>query len=153
MQPQSRIVPKAPAKTTDQADYPRAQQILKSSIPTQEVSFEDRFGGLKGLVSNGRMTQWNATFGVEKYALDGSFVVHFFIGDFSPISSNWLHDPHRAGSSGIFATSRSVMHSGGCENCAKQATQGLKYYDTVALTQALLTYWRSGASPRSYKRA
>lgn len=78
---------------------------------------------------------------VNRFSLDGSFVIFFFLGDFSPEVATWTTDPHLAGSSGIFASSRAAIDSGACENCSKQEASGLKYMDTVALTPALLTYW------------
>ncbi|GKT42782.1 tyrosinase [Colletotrichum spaethianum] len=87
------------------------------------------------------MTHWNVTFRVDKFSLDGSFMIYFFLGDFSPDIENWIVDPHLAGSSGIFASSRAAIDSRACANCAKQQAYGIKYMDTVALTPALLTYW------------
>lgn len=70
-------------------------------------------------------------------------MIYFFLGDFSPELENWIIEPHLAGSSGIFASSRAAIESGACANCAKQESSGLKYMDTVPLTPALLTYWNS----------
>jgi tyrosinase len=43
-----------------------AQKSLKSALPAHKPGFNDRFGGLGDLVSQGKMTQWNASFGVDK---------------------------------------------------------------------------------------
>lgn len=72
-------------------------------------------------------------------------MIHFFLGDFSPApDAVWLHSPNRAGTSGIFASSRPTLAAGHCANCTAAAASKSKYYDTVGLTQALLTYIRSG---------
>ncbi|KAK1573964.1 uncharacterized protein LY79DRAFT_662446 [Colletotrichum navitas] len=89
------------------------------------------------------MTHWNATCSVDKFSLDGSFTVFFFLGDFSPDVESWIVDSHLAGFSGIFANSRAAITIGACANCAKHEAGGIKYMDTVALTPALLTYWDS----------
>lgn len=81
---------------------------------------------------------------MSRYALNGSFIVYFFMGDFNDNPGVWLHDPHLAGSSSIFASPRTTIDSQACANCANKEASGLKYYDTVGLTQALLMYWKSG---------
>jgi hypothetical protein len=55
------------------------------------------------------------------------------------------------GSSAIFASSQDRIDGGHCANCAKQQAGGRKYYDTIGLTQALLTYWKSGDSAYDLK--
>jgi tyrosinase len=81
-----------------------------------------------------------------RFALDGSFIIAFFVGDFDPesVGTGWLHESNLAGSSAIFASSQARIESGNCENCEAQQSSGKKYYDTVGLTQALATYWKSG---------
>ena len=81
-----------------------------------------------------------------RFALDGSFILNFFLGDFDPNAegTQWLHEPNLAGSSAIFASPLARIENGHCENCAAQKDSGMKYYDTVGLTQALLQYWKTG---------
>ena len=67
-------------------------------------------------------------------------MIYFFLGDFNPEPSTWLLDPHLAAHSGIFASSRQRIDSGGCGNCKAQQLEGRKYADTVALTPALLHF-------------
>lgn len=43
-----------------------AKNAPKSALSTYKLDFNARFGGFDNLVSQGRMTQWNASFGVEK---------------------------------------------------------------------------------------
>lgn len=83
-----------------------------------------------------------------RFALDGTFTIAFFLGDFNPAKagSDWLHEPNLVGSSAIFASSQARIDDGNCENCAQKQAAGLKYWDVVGLTQALLTYWSSGES-------
>lgn len=42
------------------------QKAIKRAVPTAKPNFNDRFANLGNLVSQGEMTQWNATFGVDK---------------------------------------------------------------------------------------
>ncbi|OBR08255.1 Tyrosinase [Colletotrichum higginsianum IMI 349063] len=118
-----------------------SQLVLSTALPSKHLDFNNCYGHLGDVISHHKMTQWNVTFSVDKFSLDGSFVIFFFLGDFSPEVATWTTDPHLAGSSGIFASSRAAIDSGACENCSKQEASGLKYMDTVALTPALLTYW------------
>ena len=58
-----------PAHAVSKMVSPRkdiAQKSIKSALPAHKPAFDDRFGGLGNLVSQGKMTQWNASFGVDK---------------------------------------------------------------------------------------
>lgn len=90
------------------------------------------------------ITQWNVTYTVDKFCLDGSFTIDFFIGDFNPEQGSWVLDGHLAGQSSVFASDRRTVEEGGCESCAVQEGEGLVYGDTVGLTEALLVYVASG---------
>jgi tyrosinase len=79
-----------------------------------------------------------------RFCLDGSFIVYFFLGDFDENHGTWLHEPNLVGSSGIFATPRAAIEEGHCSRCASNEQTAGKYYDSVGLTQGLLTYWKSG---------
>jgi len=70
-------------------------------------------------------------------------MIYFFLGDFNPDPKQWLLDPHLAGHSGIFASTRERIDGGGCGNCKAQEEAGLKYADTVPLTAALLHFYES----------
>ncbi|KAF4827508.1 Tyrosinase [Colletotrichum tropicale] len=129
-----------PSKFTPQQLW---QNVISSALPAQQIGYKHCYGHLGDLVTNHKMTQWNVTFSVDKFCLDGSFMIYFFLGDFSPRLEDWVLEPHLAGSSGIFASARAAIDDGGCANCAKQEASGFKYMDTVALTPALLTYWDS----------
>ncbi|KAK2042757.1 Di-copper centre-containing protein [Colletotrichum somersetense] len=120
-----------------------SQLVLSTALPSADMDFNRCYGHLGDLISHHRMTHWNATFSVDKFSLDGSFTLFFFLGDFSPDVESWIVDPHLAGSSGVFANSRAAITIGACANCSKQEAVGIKYMDTVALTPALLTYWDS----------
>ncbi|EFQ32588.1 hypothetical protein CGRA01v4_09590 [Colletotrichum graminicola] len=120
-----------------------SQLVLSTALPSANMDFNRCYGHLGDLISHHKMTHWNATFSVDKFSLDGSFTIFFFLGDFSPDVESWIIDPHLVGSSGIFANSRATITIGACANCAKQEAGGIKYMDTIALTPALLTYWDS----------
>ncbi|KAF6808219.1 tyrosinase, partial [Colletotrichum plurivorum] len=127
----------------EESTQEQAQNVLARALPEADIDFKRCYGHLGDLVNQHKVTQWNVTFSVNKFCLDGSFVVYIFLGDFSPEPENWIVEPRLAGASGVFASSRAAIDDGGCANCAKQEAVGLKYMDTVSLTPALLMYWDS----------
>ncbi len=76
-----------------------------------------------------------------RFALDGSFQIFIFVGDFSQNPDDWIKDPNLAGIDGIFA---SDPKTGGCGNCERQAESGLLVTDVVPLTAHLIKWIRSG---------
>jgi len=118
------------------------ERVLDRAIPFIDPDFQTRFGHLHELLSNERITQWNVTYTVDKFSLDGSFVINFFLGDFTPNAGEWVLDGHLAGQSAVFASDRlRIDAEGGCEDCRIQEQEGLVYGDTVGLTEALLVYY------------
>lgn len=88
---------------------------------------------------------------LTRFACDGSFTVHFFLGDFQYDESSWANSGTLVGVSGIFASSRERIDGGNCDNCATQEAEGDKYHDLVPLTQALLTYFNRGQEAYGYR--
>ncbi|KAJ2894577.1 Tyrosinase [Zalerion maritima] len=116
---------------------------LTRAIPAVRPPIEERFGDCCGVIDDHKMTQWSVSFSVDKFALDGTFKIYFFLGDFTENQADWIFDEDLVGSSTIFASSRERIDQGNCENCKKQEESGLKYADTLSLTQALLVYYHS----------
>jgi hypothetical protein len=118
------------------------ERVLDRAIPFIDLSFQTRFGHLKDLLSDEKIIQWNVTYTVDKFCLDGSFVINFFLGDFASNSGEWVLDSHLAGQSAVFASDRErIDGEGGCDNCQEQEQDGMVYGDTVGLTEALLVYY------------
>ncbi|KAF6830947.1 tyrosinase [Colletotrichum musicola] len=136
----------------------QTQNVLARALPEADVDFKRCYGHLGGLANQHKITQWNVTFSVNKFCLDGSFVVYFFLGDFSPEPENWIVEPRLAGSSGVFASSRAAIDDGGWaeiyghrvfdagapdindEQVARETIPSLKimvYSETVTLPQDL----------------
>jgi Tyosinase C-terminal domain len=124
---------------------------------------QKRYKHLKGLIKDGKLTHWNITVKVKKsvfsqtillihasplsilvnrpsrFALNGSFQVLLFLGDFSSDPCTWHHDARLVGIDAIFAS-----HSlDNCDNCRQQNESGLMDSDVVPLTTPLVAYWRS----------
>jgi hypothetical protein len=120
------------------------------------------------LHNNGKIRHWNFNFVVERfayyrpnptlssflfaqltlwrrYALDSSFSIYVFIGNFPEDSRLWDHEPHLVLASGILTSSRpSGTEQETCSNCARQAAAKCLYRDFVPMTKMLVDYVRSG---------
>ena len=84
---------------------------------------------------------WNARVSVLKFAFDGPFSVHLFIGkpdDTRP--ETFVEQESEIGLSFIFASETDSP----CVSCKKQADEGLEYEDAVPITHALYYYLREG---------
>ncbi|OCL11103.1 Di-copper centre-containing protein [Glonium stellatum] len=112
---------------------------LVSSIKNFHLHKDQRYKHISNLVHHDSMVQWNVTIRVEKFALNGSFTIFVFLGDFCPDPASWHHEANMVGSDSIFAN-RTIAH---CENCQKQEESKLLDSDTIPLTTPLVTYWRN----------
>ena len=54
--------------------------------------------------------EWIANIRVAKYALEGSFNVYIFLGDFNPNPTSWALDPNFVGMHSVFANNMSTQH-------------------------------------------
>ncbi|KAI1611775.1 hypothetical protein EDD36DRAFT_496654 [Exophiala viscosa] len=99
----------------------------------------DCYKHIRPLMRGHTLTHWNLTVTVRKFALNGSFQIYFFLGDFSDDPRTWPHERHLVGIDGIFAN-RHIEH---CENCKRQDSLGLEDSDTIALTTNLVAYWKN----------
>ncbi|KAK4958258.1 hypothetical protein LTR10_004684 [Elasticomyces elasticus] len=85
-----------------------------------------------------KMRTWNINLRVKKYAFNGSFNVHFFIGPVDEDKSErFITRMNEVGFSGIFAS----KPGSGCTNCTKN--KDMVYEDTVPLTGKLTEYLAS----------
>ncbi|KAJ5907811.1 hypothetical protein N7495_000493 [Penicillium taxi] len=90
-----------------------------------------------------RRFTWNARLSVRKFAFDGSFNIHLFIGevkDHQP--ERWLTKKNEVGFSAVFASTLDAP----CSNCRKQAAEGAVYIDTIPITPALAAYHKDNIS-------
>ena len=72
-----------------------------------------------------------------RYAYDGSFNIHFFIGDVEGADpEKFMTRMNEAGFSGIFAQSQRSERT----NCEKNRNRGILYEDVVPLTNILMDY-------------
>ncbi|CAG8980482.1 hypothetical protein HYALB_00013118, partial [Hymenoscyphus albidus] len=86
---------------------------------------------------------WNARIRVKKFAYNGSFNIHLFIGsipDDEP--TKFITKKNEVGFSHIFATSTDSP----CANCTTQRADGLLYEDVIPISHSLKHYLRSNTA-------
>ncbi|KAK3112691.1 hypothetical protein LTR53_010772 [Teratosphaeriaceae sp. CCFEE 6253] len=82
-----------------------------------------------------KMRTWNINLRVKKYAFNGSFNIHFFIGPVDDAKSErFMTRMNEVGFSGVFASPKGSA----CTNCKNNAA--MVYEDTVPLTSKLTEY-------------
>lgn len=72
---------------------------------------------------------------MEKYALEGSFNVHFFMGEYDSDPVNRVYDGNLVGTFSIFANNPNTT---GCGKCKSDAKDGMIVSASIPLTGALL---------------
>jgi tyrosinase len=92
------------------------------------------------------MRHWDLQYKVQRYALNGTFFVHVFIGDFESDHGRWIHERNHVHVSCVWV--RSLLEETGqvtsCANCLNLANAGAIYADWVPLTMKLIEYIASG---------
>ncbi|KAI9789436.1 MAG: hypothetical protein M1835_001679 [Candelina submexicana] len=125
---------------------PKAKDTLEVVDKTKSITFKDETenpkiypeGSLKWIDQpHITMRTWTASVLVEKYAFNGSFLVHIFIGEVDDAKPElWITKRNEVGFAGIFASSESAP----CANCVKQRREGVIYEDAVPLNTSLPDY-------------
>ncbi|KAH6671189.1 hypothetical protein B0J14DRAFT_670158 [Halenospora varia] len=92
------------------------------------------------IVTEKSVLTWNARVKVRKFAFNGSFNIHLFIGDiFDNQSARFMTKKNEVGFSTVFATSTDAP----CANCVRQRQANMMYEDVIPMTHALKAYLRS----------
>ena len=125
-------------------------EIMQAALPAKETSVEHRCGAGHKLVCHNKITEWGVSFTVDKFCLNGSFHVVFFLGDFNPDRTTWRTENNVAGASYVFASGNERVE-GGCSNCHQQKEEGIKYGDTLSLTDPILSYYTSQGQPHGHQ--
>jgi len=130
---------------------PIQKQLIRKVAPAKYTTPEQRCGAGHKLVCHNKITHWGVSFTVDKFCLDGSFHVVFFLGNFNSDPGTWRTEPHVAGASFILASNDERIESGGCDNCKSQKDEGMKYGDELSLTDPILSYYRSQEQPHDHQ--
>lgn len=119
----------APANTISKSRRRASSLSRRGGMEGRELAQNTSVGIPHDLATNGQYREWIANIRVSKYALESSFFIHIFLGDFNPDPATWSFEPNLVGSHCVFA-----MISGSPAN----AQQGQQVTGTVPLTSALL---------------
>jgi Tyosinase C-terminal domain len=88
----------------------------------------------------GRLTKHN----LSRFAFNGSFNVHLFIGSIKDDQTErFVTKKNEVGFSGIFATSQEAP----CSNCIQQREDGIIYEDAIPITPSLFAHLKSNDAP------
>ena len=96
---------------------------------------------LKDLAPHGKYLEWITNLKVQKHALDGTFFVHVFLGEFNrenPLA--WRSDPNLVGTFSVLGESVGT----GCKKCKKDREDQLQITGQVPLTLALAERYLAG---------
>lgn len=93
------------------------------------------------MAPDGKYFDWITNLKVQKHALDGTFFVHVFLGEFNrddPLS--WRSDPNLVGTFSIFGDTVGT----GCKKCKRDRENQLQITGQVPLTLALAERYLAG---------
>lgn len=91
-------------------------------------------------VSGPTMLQTFSNLTTSRFAFNGSFNIHLFIGDIDEDQSNrFITKKNEVGFTTVFATASSAP----CANCVTQRENDLIYEDAIPITPALFSYLAS----------
>ena len=79
--------------------------------------------------------EWLANLRIENFSVDGSFYIHFFLGEFSPDPTNWTQDSNLVATHSVFSP---AVGKTGCEKCIQDKNVNAIVSGGVSLTNALL---------------
>jgi tyrosinase len=103
---------------------------------------EDIAHGVGGLLSklgladkDNKYREWFANIRVKKYALNASFFVHVFIGDFNPEPFSWSFEPKLVGSHCVFVNNPDHTE---CSKCKDDETRQIQVTASIPLTTTLI---------------
>ncbi|KAL7267388.1 hypothetical protein RUND412_010029 [Rhizina undulata] len=80
--------------------------------------------------------EWICNIRIRNYALDGSFFIHIFLGDFNSEVHSWAKESNLVGTHTVFSPRIGKTE---CENCLTHHQQGVVVSGSISLTAALLT--------------
>ena len=93
------------------------------------------------MAHDGKYLEWITNLKVQKHALDGTFFVHVFLGDFNrenPLA--WRSDPNLVGTFSVLGE----LVGTGCKKCKKDREDQLQITGQVPLTLALAERYLAG---------
>lgn len=118
--------------------------LSRRSLEDRDVSTSTSSTQVKEIpneVVRGRHRQYMANILSQKFALNGSYAIYIFIGDFDDTPSAWATSENLVGTHAVFGA---VDMTSGVESKIMQAKPGLQVTGSIPLTSTLLTKARAG---------
>ncbi|KAK3683147.1 hypothetical protein LTR37_020509 [Vermiconidia calcicola] len=101
--------------------------------------------GLRDRAADGRQRQYLANIVSQKFALDGSYAVYLFMGDFDDTPSSWATSPNLVGTHAVFgALSSSDGIASTPRSRVRRSDSEIQVAGTMPLTSMLLAKMESG---------
>lgn len=126
------------SRVNDESISLLVQDNSPSVEPKETLTFDDK--GVSQIT-------WTARVRVKKFALDGPFSVHLFIGEIDDSEpGRFFTKKNEVGYSAIFASPWQAP----CGNCKVQREQGLVYEDAIPITPYLNSYLRTTQWPEGH---
>ncbi|KAK5684305.1 hypothetical protein LTS10_004172 [Elasticomyces elasticus] len=98
-------------------------------------------------VANGKYQEYIANIVSQKFAMNGSYAIYVFMGDFSDEPSEWSMSPNLVGTHGVFAALSAVDATSKSNMLRRQMDSTIQVTGTLPLTSMLLAKVQSGELP------
>lgn len=92
--------------------------------------------------------EWLANIQIENFAVDGSFFIHIFVGDFSPDPGYWTQDMNLVGTHSVFS---SAIDNTKCAKCKDDNQHHALVSGGVSLTTKLVELGLADLEPATVK--
>ena len=92
--------------------------------------------------------EWLANIQIENFAVDGSFFIHIFVGDFSPDPGYWTQDMNLVGTHAVFS---SGVDNTKCAKCKEDNQNHALVSGGVSLTTKLVELGLADLEPATVK--
>jgi len=110
-------------------------------VREQAVDPTRQYSSSNSTSKDGKYREWIANIRVKKYALDSSFFIHIFLGDFNPDPFKWSFEPNLVGTHCIFVNN---PHTTRCAKCKRDQTNDLQVTGAIPLTMTLIDAVHAG---------
>lgn len=95
-------------------------------------------------VVGGKYRQYLANILSQKFALNGSYAIYLFIGDFDDSASSWATSPNLVGTHAVFAALSGVDAKSNPQAKVRRSDSAIQVTGSMPLTSMLLTKAQSG---------
>ncbi len=98
-------------------------------------------------VTNGKYQEYLANIVSQKFALNGSYAIYVFMGDFNDTPSEWSMSPNLVGTHAVSAALSAVDAASNPQMTRRQMDNAIQVSGTLPLTSMLLAKVQSGELP------